>query len=159
MRRALAVFVRNPIALQADNHDDRFMGTDPCKRQPLTAARKIKVCSACRSETESARIALCPFERLRRRLRGISRFQWRNLPNEDGVNCAFPPLPDSREDWRILLDLAGKLDLPLHWRGPEQIFLGLAEAQAPFKGLSYETIGMQGINVGQVDDLPSRVAS
>jgi predicted molibdopterin-dependent oxidoreductase YjgC len=72
------------------------------------------------------------------------------------VNChgrvqriarAFPPLADSREDWRMLLDLAGKLGHPLDWRGPEQIFQGLAKALAPFEGLSYATIGSQGVDV------------
>jgi NADH-quinone oxidoreductase subunit G len=61
------------------------------------------------------------------------------------IGRAFPPLKDSREDWRILLDLAGKLGLPLDWRGPEQIFDGLARTVAAFDGLSYATIGTQGI--------------
>jgi NADH-quinone oxidoreductase subunit G len=63
------------------------------------------------------------------------------------IGRAFPPLKDSREDWRILLELAGKLGLPLDWQGPEKIFLGLAQALAPFEGLSYETIGAQGVGV------------
>ena len=74
------------------------------------------------------------------------------------IGRAFPPLEDSREDWRILLQLAGKLGLPLDWQSPEKIFLGLAQALAPFEGLSYETIGAQGVNVGQVDELPKPVA-
>ena len=61
------------------------------------------------------------------------------------IGRAFPPLGDSREDWRILLELARKLGLWLDWRGPEEIFQGLAEALAPFEGLSYETIGAQGV--------------
>jgi NADH-quinone oxidoreductase subunit G len=53
------------------------------------------------------------------------------------VNChgrvqrfgrAFPPFKDSREEWRILLDVAAKLDLPFDWRGLEQIFSAMAEA-------------------------------
>jgi len=78
------------------------------------------------------------------------------------IGLAFPPLKNSREDWRILLELAAKLDLPLDWPGPEQIFLALAQALAPFEGLSYETIGAQGVNVGQIQgqvpDLPWPVA-
>jgi len=65
------------------------------------------------------------------------------------IGRAFRPLKDSREDWRILLELAGKLGLPLAWRGPEQIFLGLAKSAAPFEGLTYETIGSQGAKVAQ----------
>jgi predicted molibdopterin-dependent oxidoreductase YjgC len=52
------------------------------------------------------------------------------------IGRAFPPLKGSREDWRILLELAGTLGLPLDWQGPEEIFLGLAQALAPF-GISY----------------------
>jgi NADH-quinone oxidoreductase subunit G len=60
------------------------------------------------------------------------------------IRRAFPPLGDSREDWRLLLELAAQIDLPLPWRNPKEIFLGLAEAHSPFAGLSYDTIGSQG---------------
>jgi NADH-quinone oxidoreductase subunit G len=60
------------------------------------------------------------------------------------IGRAFPPLADSREDWSILLELARQLNHPLPWRNPQEIFLGLADALAPFVGLSYETIGSQG---------------
>ena len=67
------------------------------------------------------------------------------------IGRAFPPLEDSREDWRIILELAGKLGLPLDWREPREIFLGLAEAASPFAGLSYETIGDQGVEVRPIE--------
>ena len=71
--------------------------------------------------------------------------------NYDGrvqrIGSAFPPLGDSREDWRILLELAGLLGLPLEWRDPKQIFLGLAQTEAPFAGLSYEAVGDQGAQI------------
>ena len=67
------------------------------------------------------------------------------------IGRAFPPLGDSREDWRILLELAGRLGLPLDWREPPEIFLGLAEADPPFAGLSYETIGDQGVEVAPIE--------
>ncbi len=63
------------------------------------------------------------------------------------IGRAFPPLGDSREDWRILLDLAALLGLPLDWHGPEEVFLGLAQAAAPFHGLTYAKMGAQGIDV------------
>ncbi|MCH7702473.1 MAG: molybdopterin-dependent oxidoreductase, partial [Planctomycetes bacterium] len=66
------------------------------------------------------------------------------------IGRAFAPLEDSREDWRILLELAGLLGLSLDWRGPKDIFLGLAEAQAPFAGMSYETIGDQGAQIARL---------
>lgn len=69
------------------------------------------------------------------------------------IGRAFPPLADSREDWRMLLDLAGRLGQPLAWRGPREIFAALAEAEAPFAGLSYEKIGDQGAEVA-----PTRAA-
>ena len=89
----------------------------------------------------------------------VSRSHW-VLPTaayveKDGtfVNChgriqrigrAFPPLPDSREDWGILLEIARQLNHPLAWRNPQEILLGLAKALAPFAGLTYEKIGSQG---------------
>ena len=63
------------------------------------------------------------------------------------IGRAFPPLEDSREDWRILLELADKLGLQFDWRGPEEIFQGLAETVRSFEGISYETIGTQGADV------------
>ncbi len=61
------------------------------------------------------------------------------------IGRAFPPLEDSREDWRILGELAAKLGLPLDGRRPAEIFQGLAKAWAPFEGLSYEAIGAHGV--------------
>ena len=63
------------------------------------------------------------------------------------ISRAFPPLADSREDWRVLLELARRLGLALDWREPQEIFRGLAEASAPFAGLSYQTIGAKGAEV------------
>jgi NADH-quinone oxidoreductase subunit G len=60
------------------------------------------------------------------------------------IGRAFPPVSDSREDWRLLLDVARQLDHPLPWRNPAEIFLGLAQAVDHFSGLSYDTIGSQG---------------
>jgi len=89
----------------------------------------------------------------------VSWFHW-VLPTaayleKDGtfVNChgriqrigrAIPPVPNSREDWSILLEIARQLNLPMAWRNPQEIFLGLAERLPPFAGLSYEKIGSQG---------------
>ena len=70
------------------------------------------------------------------------------------IGRAFPPFEDSREDWRILLELAGKLDLGLDWQGPAEIFQGLAEVLEPFNGLTYETIGPQGVHVATTEPAP-----
>jgi len=60
------------------------------------------------------------------------------------IGRAFPAVSDSREDWRLLLDIARQLDQPLPWSHPREIFLGLAQAVPEFGGLNYETIGSQG---------------
>ena len=74
------------------------------------------------------------------------------------IGRAFPPLKDCREDWRILLELAGLLGLTFDWREPREIFLGLAEDEAPFAGLSYETIGAQGVDVATLKPAPEAIA-
>jgi NADH-quinone oxidoreductase subunit G len=71
------------------------------------------------------------------------------------IGRAFPPLSDSREDWRLLLEIARQLNHPLPWHDPREIFLGLAEAVTPFAGLSYEKIGSQGAQL----DLPKAAAA
>ncbi len=63
------------------------------------------------------------------------------------IGRVFPPLAGSREDWRFLLELGGRLGLLPDWKEPHEIFKGLAEAEAPFAGMSYETIGDQGAEV------------
>ena len=63
------------------------------------------------------------------------------------IGRAFPPFKESREDWRILLELAAKLGLPADYRGPKGIFMALAKASSSFEGLSYETIGTQGADL------------
>jgi predicted molibdopterin-dependent oxidoreductase YjgC len=63
------------------------------------------------------------------------------------IGRAFPPLEESREDWRILLELAAKLGQQLHWRGPTEIFQELAKTVPAFQGLSYESIGARGVEV------------
>ncbi len=73
------------------------------------------------------------------------------------IGRAFPPLEDAREDWRILLDLAERLGQSLNWRGPQEIFDGLAKAQSAFEGLSYETIGAQGAAVGTTTETSEAV--
>jgi NADH-quinone oxidoreductase subunit G len=60
------------------------------------------------------------------------------------IGRALPPLSDSQEDWRVLLEIAGRLDLSFRWRNPHEIFAALAKSVAPFAGLTYERIGLQG---------------
>ncbi|MCI0371157.1 MAG: molybdopterin-dependent oxidoreductase, partial [candidate division NC10 bacterium] len=67
------------------------------------------------------------------------------------IGRALPPLAESREDWRVLLDLAGRLGLQLPWRRPEEIFQGLAESLGPFAGMSYRTIGALGADLANAE--------
>jgi predicted molibdopterin-dependent oxidoreductase YjgC len=74
------------------------------------------------------------------------------------IGRAFALLKDSREDWKMLLDLAARLGLPLDVRGPEQIFLELARTVEAFQGLSYKAIGAQGINLPVMNSVPEAAA-
>jgi NADH-quinone oxidoreductase subunit G len=64
------------------------------------------------------------------------------------IGRAFLPLADSREDWKLLLEIARQLDHPLNWRNPKEIFLAMAESVAPFAGLTYKEIGPEGSQLG-----------
>ena len=63
------------------------------------------------------------------------------------IGRAFPPLPDSREDWRLLLEIARKLDHQQAWRNPQEIFSAMATRVSAFEGLTYKAIGSQGAQV------------
>jgi NADH-quinone oxidoreductase subunit G len=63
------------------------------------------------------------------------------------IGRAFPPLADAMEDWRLLLDLATRLNHPLPWRHPQEIFAALSERVAAFAGANYDTIGLHGAPV------------
>jgi len=67
------------------------------------------------------------------------------------IGRAFPPLGDSRGEWRILVELAGRLGLPCPWRSPEAIFRELATALPAFSGLTYEAIGALGAKLTTMD--------
>ncbi len=91
---------------------------------------------------------------------GSSRYAHWALPaavhaEKDGtfVNChgrvqrivkAFEPLTDSRPEWRILLEMFRRLEIPAPWKGPEEIFAALWETIPAFAGLTFEKIGLQG---------------
>jgi NADH-quinone oxidoreductase subunit G len=64
------------------------------------------------------------------------------------IGRAFAPLGASREDWRLLLELARRLERPLEEnlerQGPEGIFAQLAQEEAPFAGLTYAELGAGG---------------
>ena len=47
------------------------------------------------------------------------------------------------------IELAKLLNRPCKWQGPEEIFHEIAENVPPFHGLSYSTIGEQGLDVSR----------
>ena len=59
------------------------------------------------------------------------------------IGRAFPALPDSREDWKVLLDIARRLDHQLAWRNPQEIFAAMATAVAPFEGLTIRRLDLE----------------
>jgi len=71
------------------------------------------------------------------------------------IGRVMPPYGRSREDWRLLLQLAELLDRPLDWAKPDQIFAALAEAEAPFAGLSHEGIGDEGVAIKPGSSTPA----
>jgi NADH-quinone oxidoreductase subunit G len=75
------------------------------------------------------------------------------------IGRAFPPLPGTREDWRVLLELAALCGRPFAWREPRTIFLGLAQAVAAFAGASYETIGTGGVDVARTAPVAPEAAA
>jgi len=100
---------------------------------------------------------------------GTSRYAHWVLPSavyaeKDGVfvNChgraqrifkAFAPLPDSRADWEILLELFSRLEIPVIGKSPREIFARIGETVPAFAGLTYEKLGLQGVQ------LPSEVGA
>jgi NADH-quinone oxidoreductase subunit G len=60
------------------------------------------------------------------------------------VGLVFAPLPEARTELSLLGDLAARLDRPLQWTAPEQVFEALAAAEPAFAGLSYEKLGELG---------------
>src|SRR5436309_159952 len=67
------------------------------------------------------------------------------------IGCAFPPIKDSREDWRILLEWGVRLGQQIDWRGPEAIFQSLAKGLPRFQGLTYERIGGRGVELATAE--------
>jgi NADH-quinone oxidoreductase subunit G len=63
------------------------------------------------------------------------------------IGRAFPPYKGSREDWRMLLDLARLQGMSFEWSGPEEIFRGLSKAEEAFSGQSFESIGSKGVQI------------
>jgi NADH-quinone oxidoreductase subunit G len=63
------------------------------------------------------------------------------------IGRAFAPVADSREDWAVLLELARRLELPLPWHTPQDIFLAMAQTTAALDGLTYEAIGTRGASI------------
>ncbi len=63
------------------------------------------------------------------------------------IGKAFEPLQGSRSEWEILLDLARRLNVPIAAKSPQEIFAQLAKEIPAFAGMTYEKIGLQGVQI------------
>jgi NADH-quinone oxidoreductase subunit G len=70
------------------------------------------------------------------------------------IGRVFAPLEDSREDWRVLLEVAARLGAPVAAETPEEVFSGLAETEPSFAGLSYRKLGASGADVARQPAAP-----
>jgi NADH-quinone oxidoreductase subunit G len=75
------------------------------------------------------------------------------------VGRSFPPLPETREDWRLLLDVARALDQRLSCRTPQEIFALLASHEPLFAGMTYDTIGWQGAPLASASPANATIAA
>jgi NADH-quinone oxidoreductase subunit G len=75
------------------------------------------------------------------------------------IGRVFAPPSDSREDWSVLLEIAGRLNLGFTWRNPQEVFQALAASVAPFAGLTYERIGLQGASLATDASVAEAVAT
>ncbi len=73
------------------------------------------------------------------------------------VGRVMPPYGRSREDWRVLMSLAELLERPLDGTKPEEIFAALAAVEEPFAGLTYETIGQDGVALVSPHPVPGSI--
>ena len=68
--------------------------------------------------------------------------------NMDGrvqrIRAALEPWGESKSEWQILSALAIRCGLDVSWADASAIFAELAQRAAPFRGLTYQTIGEQG---------------
>jgi NADH-quinone oxidoreductase subunit G len=65
------------------------------------------------------------------------------------IGRAFDPLGESREDWRVMAELARRLGRPmdgqLEEHGPEGVFARLAQTETAFAGMTYAGLGELGL--------------
>ncbi len=63
------------------------------------------------------------------------------------IRQALVPLGESKPESEILMFLAKKFDLDWSYQSQDDVFDGLSQSVKQFRGLSYEKIGKEGINV------------
>ena len=72
------------------------------------------------------------------------------------VNTAIRAFHKTRPDWMVLCGLMELLDVDNKADSAEAVFQELSEIEKAFKGLQWESIGSDGINVAQFDEDPGR---
>lgn len=60
------------------------------------------------------------------------------------IFAAFDPAGEAQPDWKLLADLGQALGSPMNFPDAPAVFAELAGTEAPFKGMSYASIGDQG---------------
>ncbi len=63
------------------------------------------------------------------------------------IHEAVPPLGDARPDWMIFRNLAKRFGRALPYFEAQDVFNALAEEEEAFRGLSYRSIGDQGVSL------------
>jgi len=61
------------------------------------------------------------------------------------VRQAIQPIGESRQDWQITQDLAGRLGYPMHYDSPEKIFEEIRRLTPSYAGMTYERLQAQGL--------------
>ncbi len=60
------------------------------------------------------------------------------------VRQAIPPVGDSRPDWQIICELSRRLDYPMNYAGPEEIFEEIRQATPSYAGITYARLDREG---------------
>jgi NADH-quinone oxidoreductase subunit G len=73
------------------------------------------------------------------------------LTNYEGrvqrIEAALDPWGESRPEWQVLSDLAGKLSLNVSFVDAASLFAEIGQREQPFRGMTYQVIGERGASL------------
>ncbi len=61
------------------------------------------------------------------------------------VRKAIEPIGQSRPDWAIIQELSNRMDYPMNYAGPEQIFAEIASLTPSYAGMNYDRLEQGGL--------------